>query len=342
MSLRRQLTAAILLTLAAAAAPAHDLPVAYVGLDAQADGGVTVTLKEAQRNGMLPRPVGLAFDPACRRAGRQTVDTTDEAVIRQWPLACDHGLEGATLRLSGLDAVRPHAIVHLRLADGTETYLHAGRHDPQVRLSTGDSGGIGAPLGHYFGLGVEHILAGPDHLLFVLGLVLVIWRGRAGAGRLLATVTAFTAAHSITLALATLGGVTLPSTAVEATIALSILLLAVELATHDRRRASGLPPTLTFRKPWLVAFAFGLLHGFGFAGALAEIGLPEGARAWALLLFNLGVEAGQLLFVCGLVAAWWAARGIIDTKRAAAWATTLIGAVASFWLIERAGALIGA
>ena len=154
----------------------------------------------------------------------------------------------------------------------------------------------------YLRLGIEHILGGVDHLLFVLALVILVreWR------RVAITVTAFTIAHSITLAAATLGYVHVPAQPVEATIALSIVLVAVEIVNARRGR-----PSLTARWPWLVAFAFGLLHGFGFAGALSEVGLPQHAIPLALLFFNLGVEVGQLAFVALVIAlAWWLPRAM--------------------------------
>ena len=144
----------------------------------------------------------------------------------------------------------------------------------------------------YFALGVEHILAGVDHLLFVLGLLFLV----GSWGRLIGTVTAFTVAHSLTLAAATLGLVYVPQKPVEAAIALSIAFVAADILRTDDARKS-----LTRRAPWIVAFVFGLLHGLGFAGALSDVGLPEHAVPLALLFFNLGVELGQLLFIaCAL------------------------------------------
>ena len=143
-------------------------------------------------------------------------------------------------------------------------------------------------------LGVEHILTGFDHLCFVLALVLIVGFNR----RLFWTVTAFTLAHSITLALATLGVIHVPGPPVEATIALSIVFVASEIVQQQRGREG-----LASKQPWLVAFAFGLLHGLGFAGALAEIGLPANAIPLALLFFNIGVEIGQLLFIAAVFAA---------------------------------------
>jgi hydrogenase/urease accessory protein HupE len=178
--------------------------------------------------------------------------------------------------------------------------------------------------------GVEHILLGYDHLLFVFALMLIV----RSLAMLLWTVTAFTAAHSITLALATLGVVDVPGPPVEATIALSIVLLAVEIL-----RARAGEPSFTAQRPWLVAFTFGLLHGFGFAGALTEIGLPQADVPLALFAFNVGVELGQLAFVAAVLAAWSALRRVRWSTRVAARATVVatyfIGAVASFWFVER-------
>ena len=170
------------------------------------------------------------------------------------------------------------------------------------------------------------------------GLMLLIAATGRGAGALLATVTAFTVAHSLTLGLATIGDITLPGGAVEAVIALSILLLAVELA---RLRPGAPPATLTQRFPWLVAFGFGLLHGFGFAGALAEIGLPPDAQWRALLLFNLGVEAGQLGVIALLVLGARLLHATTLLARVTRLATTAIGAVAAFWLLDRLQPVVG-
>jgi len=178
----------------------------------------------------------------------------------------------------------------------------------------------------YTELGVEHILLGIDHLLFVLALLLIV----SGWGKLVATVTAFTLAHSLTLAAATLGWVSVPQSPVEAVIALSILFVAAEIVHWRQGR-----PGITRRKPWLVAFTFGLLHGFGFAGALTEIGLPEHAIPLALLFFNLGVEAGQLIFIGAVFLAWAVLRKVPWPEWA--WRVPVygIGGMAAFWTIER-------
>src|ERR1700734_1863333 len=186
-------------------------------------------------------------------------------------------------------------------------------------------------------LGVEHILFGFDHLLFVLALVILVreWR------RVAVTVTAFTIAQSITLAAATLGIVNVPGPPVEATIALSIMLVSVEILNARNGK-----PSLTARLPWLVAFSFGLLHGFGFAGALAEVGLPQHAIPVALLVFNVGVEIGQLVFVAAVLSLIWSLRHVASQLWEAAFvkrcfdrldvATAYgVGIVAAYWLIER-------
>ncbi len=183
-------------------------------------------------------------------------------------------------------------------------------------------------LQSYFVLGVEHIIAGWDHLLFVIALVLLVRSGRA----VVAAATAFTLAHSLTLAGAALGFISMPQRPVEAMIALSILFLALEIV----RRKDG-PRSLTLRYPWVVAFLFGLLHGFGFAGALAQIGLPQGDIVPALFAFNVGVEAGQLSIILAVLALLELVRrtampALQPAIRLSAYA---IGITGAYWLIDR-------
>lgn len=181
----------------------------------------------------------------------------------------------------------------------------------------------------YTRLGIEHILLGVDHLLFVFALLLIVNNTR----RLIVTITAFTVAHSITLGAATLGFVNVPQKPVEAVIALSILFLAVEIIHGKQGR-----PGYAARWPWLVAFIFGLLHGFGFAGALSEVGLPERAIPLALIFFNIGVELGQLFFVTGIVAITLLMHELkqqVFLNRAETVVIYVIGGLSSFWLVER-------
>ena len=213
----------------------------------------------------------------------------------------------------------------------------AGREGGAITLNLTEylagSGSILAGAKRYTLLGIEHILVGIDHLLFVLALLFVV----GGGWKLVQTITAFTVAHSITLGLATLGYINMPSAPVEAAIALSIVFLCVEIVHAQQGR-----PGITFTYPWVVAFSFGLLHGLGFAGALSEIGLPPAEIPLALLFFNVGVEIGQLIFVFAVLAVlallrYGAGIGRESTAflRAERVAVYIIGVLASYWLIER-------
>src|SRR6202158_380161 len=215
-----------------------------------------------------------------------------------WEVDCGaNRLLGATLSIRGIDGSRVDVIARITWRDGATTtgVLRSGANEFFVPVAAGNAQlGTRAStiLWSYLRLGTEHILFGFDHLLFVLALILLVDSRRM----LIKTISAFTGAHSITLAFAVLGIVHVAPPLVEALIALSIVLLALELT-----RAATAPPTLTRRRPWLVAFVFGLLHGLGFAGALAQIGLPADQIGLALCAFNVGVECGQLAFVAGLI-----------------------------------------
>lgn len=246
------------------------------------------------------------------------------ALIGNAELACRGPLAGAR---AGLKEVVGGGDVLLRVVPAASR-VQSYRLTPGAPLATLAAKPAAGQVWRTYGrLGVDHILTGWDHLLFVAALVLLLRRGWA----VVKAVTAFTVAHSLTLAGVTLGLVGLPERPVEALIALSILLLAFELVRPSAA------PSLTRRLPWVIAFVFGLIHGFGFAGALAAIGLPEGEVPAALLAFNLGVEAGQLavvLVLTALLAALrrFAPRAVPPAIRAAAYG---IGITASFWLIER-------
>lgn len=248
------------------------------------------------------------------------------------------GLAGQSIGIDGLSATVIDVLVRLERMDGTTQTERLTPTNTSFPLK--DAPGHGEVARTYLRLGVEHILFGIDHLLFVLALIILVrtWR------RIAVTVTAFTVAHSITLAAATLGFVHLPGPPVEAAIALSIALVAGEIVNARRYARTS----LAVRWPWIVSFAFGLLHGLGFAGALAEVGLPQNAIPLALLFFNLGVEVGQLAFVAVVMVAAWAARRIVKgpiqptTARIAYAYPTVdvvaayaIGAMATYWLIDR-------
>jgi hydrogenase/urease accessory protein HupE len=238
-----------------------------------------------------------------------------------------HGdIHGQEIRIEGLSRTMIDALVNIELLSG-EMYSILLRPDKPMGVVPRKSGWRQVAAS-YLTMGIEHILGGIDHLLFVLALLLIT----KGVRNLVKAITAFTVAHSITLSLAALGVLGLPSAPVEAFIALSIVFLAVELI-HFYHGKNG----LTVRYPWIVAFVFGLLHGFGFAGALAEIGLPQTAIPAALFFFNVGVETGQLMFVIVFLGLTWVISKLqIDWPR---WARLVlpygIGTIASFWLIER-------
>jgi len=328
----------VLLALVAGTASAHEIRPIYLQLEESAPGQVEVLLK-------LPlfRDRGIAaayavFPPGCRESLRSPVREAEETAIQTWRLSCTGPLSGQIVRIEGFSTLAPDALLRVRHEGGEEANYILSATQPQVVLQRpGSDAGPGAGLGEFFPIGIEHILLGFDHLLFVLGLLLVVWRAGAGAGVLLATITAFTVAHSLTLALAVLGAVALPGATVETLIAASILLLAVELA-RSLRDAHAAPAGLTFRKPWLVALVFGLLHGFGFAAALRDTGLPPQDQGWALLLFNAGVEAGQLLFVAAVIVGWRLTGLVLQLPPAPAAHTLsfLLGTVSAAWTIDRA------
>jgi hydrogenase/urease accessory protein HupE len=251
------------------------------------------------------------------------------AVVERWTIRRQGGLAGGTIRIDGLPASITDVLARVERHDGTTQVARLLPEKPTfVVESPQDSAGVAWT---YLGLGFHHILAGIDHLLFVLALVLIVPSLR----RLTWTITAFTVAHSLTLAAATLGVVHMPQAPVEAVIALSIVFVAAEIVRSRQGR-----PGVTERAPWLVAFSFGLLHGLGFAGALAEVGLPERAVPLALLFFNVGVELGQLAFVTVILALLAAARQFARPRLA--WVEAVppyaIGAVAMFWVFERIAA----
>ena len=261
----------------------------------------------------------------CEPQGTPRMQPADEASVLQWTLRCPEGLQGR-FGLQGFSVQLPDAVLLMVPLRGAPQYAVLSASHPHWEYS---EAAPPPPVAHYLWLGVDHILLGPDHLLFVFGLW-ALWRRSGRRPRVLVgTLTSFTAAHSITLTGAALAGWRLPIGAVEACIAASILLLAVELATGARGIAD--------RRPATVAFGFGLLHGFGFASALAETGLPQDAQIWALAAFNLGVEAGQLLFVLALMALAFAARPV---QRWAPVALCAYGALAAYWLIERSAAVL--
>ncbi len=258
------------------------------------------------------------------------------AYVSRWTASCPGGLEAGLIHIDGLQRTSTDVLVRFDFADGTSEAHRLTAGDPSFQVPRQPS--RLDVVRTYSLLGIEHILSGIDHLLFVLALLLLV----QGLRRVIVTVTAFTIAHSLTLAGATLGFVHLPGPPVEAVIALSIFFVAAEII-HSRRGQPG-QPGLTERYPWAIAFVFGLLHGFGFAGALAEVGLPQKSIPIALLFFNLGVEIGQLFFIAAVFAVTIVFRRISTGFKLPhpAWTRALpayaIGSAAAFWVIQRIAA----
>ncbi len=252
------------------------------------------------------------------------------AYVARWTASCAGGLEGGEIRIDGLDRTSTDVLVRFDFADGASEARRLTAGDSSFTVPTQPSDLEVART--YLLFGVEHILSGFDHLLFVLALLLLV----KGTRRLIVTVTAFTLAHSLTLAGATLGVVHMPGPPIEAVIALSIVFVASEII-HSRRGRPG----VTECYPWVVAFTFGLLHGFGFAGALTEVGLTKNSIPTALLFFNVGVEIGQLLFIASVFAIAALSRRILRRvnlpRPAWAWAVPpyAIGSLAVFWVLQR-------
>lgn len=305
-------------------AVAHEIRPVFVDIKETGSSHYDVTWKVPVTNG-IALPVTLRFSPNCNtRTGGARV--SGRASVSRITLRCTKGLVGTAIVFEGLSRTMVDGLVRLQFASGEVATKLVRPADP-VFLVPSASGPLDV-LGTYIALGFKHILLGYDHLLFVLALVLFVKR----LYRLLLTATAFTLAHSITLSLAALGVIHVPTPLMEALIALSILLLAVELvrATDDPRRAVGL-------RPAGLAFAFGLLHGLGFASALAQIGLPQHEIPLSLLGFNAGVEIGQVTFIITLLIIGYLARPLSPPRKRLAYrvCTYGIGSLAAFWTIER-------
>ena len=328
---------ALLATIVTLVAPppvaAHELQPGFLELKEVAPGRYDVlwklpSLGEASDVRM---PLAPIFPETCRQLGEARTERSGTAWVFTARLDCKGGLAGRMLAIEGLEAFTTDVLVRVQQADGrVETHL-LKPVQPSVTLRSADDLRRGAWA--YLYLGVEHILLGVDHLLFVLGLLLIV-RDR---WMLVKTVTAFTVAHSITLAVATFGIATVPAAALNAAIALSILFLGPEIVRRWRGETS-----FTIRHPWVVAFAFGLLHGFGFASGLAQLGLPKGEIPLALLLFNVGVELGQLAFVLLIVLLERAFRQLqihwpIIVQRLPGY---VVGALGAFWTIQRVAILL--
>ena len=281
-----------------------------------------------------PHPARLELPDHWQEMGQPTERRRASDIVFEWVVTTgQHGLDGAILRFPGLETTITDVYVRVKRADGSQTTNVVRPTKPWTELR-------GERPWHetsseYLFLGFHHILLGIDHLLFVLGLLLIV-RGRM---MLIKTITSFTVAHSITLGIATLGYAQAPLPPLNAAIALSILFLGPEIVRVKRGQTS-----LTIRYPWLIAFGFGLLHGFGFASGLSTTGMPRAELPWALLWFNVGVELGQLLFVFIALSLVWAFRMLqVRWPRWVLWLPGYtVGSLGAYWTIQRTVMLIRA
>ena len=328
--MRRLFTVALLATVCfsalATTASAHEVRPAYFELKETGEDTYDVLWKVPAKGGNLRLGIYVRFPDTTEELREHIGRFADDSYVERWSIRQPGGLEGQTVRFDGLRATMVDVIVRVERLDGATQVSRVGPSEPSLVVEAAPSRLELA--GTYLVLGVEHILLGIDHLLFVLALTMLV----KGRRRLIGTITAFTLAHSLTLAAATLGFVTVPGAPVEAVIALSIVFVAAEIV-HGQRGQEG----LTARAPWIVALVFGLLHGFGFAGALHEVGLPDHAIPMALFLFNVGVEVGQLLFIAVVLGLLAVAHRLVENPPR--WATSApayaIGGVAMFWTLQR-------
>jgi hypothetical protein len=327
--MRRLLLCFILLPTVAATLSAHEVRPAYLQLHQTSADTYDVFWKVPALGDNMRLGLYVKLPEACSNLARPTGLFSLGAFSEQWSIRCPGGLAGSTIRIEGLTATLTDVLVRVERLDGSAQVTRLASSSPSFIVEAAPRRFEVART--YLVLGIEHILTGTDHLLFVSGLLLLV----TGFRRLLLTVSAFTLSHTVTLTLATLGFVHVPPAPVEAVIALSILFVAYEVLRKNEN-----PNGLAQRKPWLVAFTFGLLHGLGFAGGLSAAGLPAGHIPLALAFFSGGVEVGHFSFVATALLSIAAARKWLDTLPA--WSSRVppyaIGSMASYWLIARLAA----
>jgi len=323
---------ALALLLVGPAARAHEVRPAYLEIRETRPGRYDVLWRTPTLSGMR-LPVALKLPDGIRTVGEPTVQELMDSLLERRSIdAGERGLTGRRIEFVGLQGTITDVLVRIAMADGREstTLVHPSRPWVEIAAARGPL----AVAGAYLVQGIQHIAFGVDHLLFVLGLLLIV----QDRWTLLKTVTAFTVAHSLTLAIATLGYAEAPVLPLNAAITLSILFLGPEIVRSWRGETS-----LTIRRPWVVAFLFGLLHGFGFAGALTSAGLPSRELPLALLTFNAGVEIGQVAFVLLVVLLERSFRQL--EIRWPRWVAALpgyvVGSLGAFWTVQRTAMLFG-
>ncbi len=310
----------------------HESRPGYLELT-ETDSGTWEVLWKRPVNGEVEIRISPLFPESCRLVGAAQGEEDGSTLLVRGELACAEGLVGQWVAIDGLETTITDVMLRVYYLDGaSETHL---LRPSSTGVEIGQAAGAGRRALAYIRLGIQHIVQGVDHLLFVLGLLLIV----QSTSMLLKTITSFTVAHSLTLAVATLGYAEVPSLPLNAVIALSILFLAPEIVRAQRGETS-----LTIRHPWVVAFAFGLLHGFGYATGLTAMGLPTAEIPLALFTFNVGVEIGQLAFV-GMVLLLVGAFRTLEI-RWPRWALSApayaVGTLGAFWTIDRTLALLEA
>jgi hydrogenase/urease accessory protein HupE len=327
----RCLLVAFALVVAGGHAAAHEARPGFLDLRESGPGAYSLLWKKPT-GGEIEIYIAPVIPNGCHLDTPVLQQLTPGAVIVRGTLLCEGGIEGKTLSIDGLESTITDVLVRVQHADGRLESHVLKPGSPSVTLGVQTT--VWQRSRSYLGLGIEHILLGADHLLFVLGLLLIV----ADRWMLIKTISAFTLAHSITLAMATLGYMSVPLLPLNATIALSILFLGPEIVRRWRGQTS-----FTIRHPWVVAFAFGLLHGFGFATGLASMGLPRAEIPLALLLFNVGVEIGQLAFVVLILMLERAFRTleIVWPRIIEVLPGYLVGSLGAYWTLQRMVALIG-
>jgi hydrogenase/urease accessory protein HupE len=319
----RILAALLVLLIVAPLAQAHEVRPAYLRVQQESAEQFNLLWRVPAR-GDMRLSIYIGLPETCKDLGEKLAWQEGGTHIERWSVQCQGGLFGKEIEVLGLTSTVIDALARIERLDETTQVERVTPANPSFVVRESES--LSEVIATYTVLGFEHILLGIDHLLFVFALLLLV----PGRRMLIWTITSFTLAHSLTLAAATMGWVHVPQSPVEAVIALSILFVAMEIVHWKQGR-----PGITRRWPWLVAFTFGLLHGFGFAGALSEIGLPEHAIPMALLFFNVGVELGQLAFIAGVLLAWAVLKRISWPQWAWRVPVYAIGSMAAFWTIDR-------
>ena len=265
---------------------------------------------------VLTQPGSIVFPPICKETSKSLPEVERKYLITYSSLVCESSLQGNELSVKGLSRMTD-ALISIRFSDGNKFEGLVSVNEPKLTIP----GETNLYPTSYFWLGVDHLLSGIDHLLFVFGLIFLV----QGMTILIKTITAFTLAHSITLGLSVFGVVHLPQATAEALIALTLVYLALEIGSKNKYLST----------PWFLAFGFGLLHGFGFAGALSEIGFANENLLFSLLFFNLGIEAGQLVILPIIGFIIWFFNKIKFEKFSYKLSSYAIGGMGTFWLIER-------